>query len=176
MFFDSAKILLQNCKNIQIKFVVVGDGELRDEIIEYCSNIGISDNVIFCGWIKDVASVYADLDVLALTSLNEGTPVSIIEAMASSVPVISTNAGGVVDLIGTSEDLSRSNGFTICDNGVLCKINDTEGFAHGIKCLIEDKSIRKRITKNARSFVRKKYVRERLINDIESLYIDLLQT
>ena len=131
--------------------------------------------MIFCGWVKDVASVYSDLDVLALTSLNEGTPVSIIEAMASSVPVISTNAGGVVDLIGNPVSPLTSNEFTICDNGVLCKINDSNGFANGIKYLLENEKVRMKITQSARSFVKRKYVKERLINDIEMLYKDLLQ-
>jgi len=175
MFFDSAKLVLNKCENLSVKFVVVGDGELKQEIMNYCSKIGIFEKVIFCGWVKDVASVYSDLDVLALTSLNEGTPVSIIEAMASSVPVISTNAGGVVDLIGHQIRPSPSNGFTICDNGVLCEINDYNGFANGIKYLIENEFDRIHITKSARSFVKRKYVKERLINDIENLYMDLLQ-
>ncbi|MCJ7771911.1 MAG: glycosyltransferase [Desulfobacterales bacterium] len=175
MFFDSAKLLLDSCDTIPIKFVVVGDGELKHEIIKYCTKIGISEKVIFCGWVKDVASVYSDLDILALTSLNEGTPVSIIEAMASSVPVISTNAGGVVDLIGNPVSPSTSNGFTICDNGVLCKINDSNGFANGIKYLLENESARIKIVKSACSFVKRKYVKERLISNIEILYKDLLQ-
>ncbi len=175
MFFDSAKLLLERYKNTPVKFVVVGDGELKEEILNYCSTIGISEKVIFCGWVKDVASVYSDLDVLALTSLNEGTPVSIIEAMASSVPVISTNAGGVGDLLGRKETPLPSNGFTLCENGILCNINDSIGFANGIKYLIENETDRKKITQNACSFVKKKYVKERLIRDIEILYKDLLQ-
>lgn len=176
MFFDSAKLVLDNCINIQIKFIVVGDGELKEEILNYCSKIGILEKVVFCGWVKDVASVYNELDVLALTSLNEGTPVSIIEAMASSVPVISTNAGGVIDLLGNPKNPSTSSGFTVCENGVLCRINDSNGFANGIKCLIENEKIRNDITQSARAFVKRKYVKERLINDIEILYKDILQT
>jgi glycosyltransferase involved in cell wall biosynthesis len=175
MFFDSAKLLLDNCINLPIKFVVVGDGELKEEIVNYCSKLKITEKVIFCGWVKDVASIYSDTDVLALTSLNEGTPVSIIEAMASSVPVISTKAGGVIDLIGKPISPSTSNGFTLCDNGILCRINDSSGFASGIKYLIDHEAIRNKVTQSARAFVKKKYVKERLINDIETLYKDLLK-
>lgn len=175
MFFDSAKLLLERYDAGNIKFIVVGDGELKNDLLNYCSSIGISDKIIFCGWVKNVASVYSALDVLALTSLNEGTPVSIIEAMASSVPVISTNAGGVVDLLGHPGTISLSEDFSLCDNGVLCKINDTDGFANGMKYILENESVKNTMARSASSFVKKKYVKERLINDIEVLYKNLLQ-
>jgi len=95
MLFDAARIFLDQNPEIRVKFVVIGDGELREELIGYCQQDGLSDDVLFCGWERDLPTVYADLDILALTSVNEGTPVSMIEAMASSVPVISTDAGGV---------------------------------------------------------------------------------
>ena len=59
---------------------------------------------------------------------------------------------------------------------MLCRINDSNGFANGIKCLIENEKIRNDITRSARAFVKRKYVKERLINDIEILYKDVLQT
>ncbi len=67
---------------------------------DYTDSLGIRENVVFYGWEKNITMIYADIDILALTSLNEGTPVSVIEAMASSVPVITTGVGGVKDLLG----------------------------------------------------------------------------
>ena len=76
------------------KIHLIGDGELRQSIEKYTVEIGLRNYVIFYGWEKNIPMIYADLDILALTSLNEGTPVSIIEAMAASVPVITTGVGG----------------------------------------------------------------------------------
>jgi glycosyltransferase involved in cell wall biosynthesis len=176
MFLEAAKALIKERPDLKIVFIVIGDGELRNELEVYCQNENISDRVIFYGWLKDVASVYADLDALALTSINEGTPVSIIEAMASSVPVIATNAGGVVDLLGQSDGNPYLNGFKICDRGILCRINDPSGFANGLQWLIENHNTQaeKQLVEKAKMFVEKRHTNTRLINDIEKLYSDLV--
>jgi GT2 family glycosyltransferase/glycosyltransferase involved in cell wall biosynthesis len=177
MLFKAVKIFIKQNLGVKIAFIVIGDGELRNELELYCQNENISDRVIFYGWVKDVASVYADLDALALTSINEGTPVSIIEAMASSVPVIATNAGGVIDLLGSHSDgHPHLNGFKICDRGILCRINDPSGFANGLKWLIENYKTpaEKKLVEKAKKFVEQRYTNTRLINDIEKLYTDLV--
>ena len=110
MFLESAKIFLDHNPNIPIKFLIIGDGELRNDLVTFCEQQGLYSYVKFCGWERDLPKVYADLDVLCLTSINEGTPVSIIEAMASSVPVVSTDAGGVRELICGSR-LEKSTDF-----------------------------------------------------------------
>jgi len=174
MFLRSAKQFIITNPNIKVKFVVIGDGELREQLEELTHKLELNDNVTFCGWIKDVSLVYSDLDILALTSLNEGTPVSIIEAMASSVPVIATDAGGVVDLLGPS--LKRSNSFKICERGILCKKDDPVGFSHGLSYLINlNSEEEKRLLSRARDFVKSKYRQERLIEDIENLYSELMR-
>ena len=125
--------------------------------------------------VKDVHIVYADLDILALASLNEGTPVSIIEAMASSVPVIATDAGGVKDLLGSPDSTGTSDGFIVCERGILCRKDDASGFAKGLQYLVDIDAISKhRLLTQARSFVQERFSEERLIRDIESLYLDLM--
>ena len=174
MFLRFAKYFMIKNPEIKVKFVVVGDGELRDDLQEFSHKLELDEYVTFCGWIKDISLVYSDLDILALTSLNEGTPVSIIEAMASSVPVIATDAGGVVDLLGSS--LERSNSFRICERGILCKKDDPIGFSHGLSYLINLNSTEERILlSKACEFVKSKYRQERLIKDIEVLYTKLMQ-
>jgi len=121
MFLDAARIFVEENPGIQVKFVIIGDGELRQELMSYSAELGLSNHVIFCGWIRDLPEVYADLDVLVLTSINEGTPVSIIEAMASSIPVISTDAGGVLDLIGPPRSKYDLDGFEVCQRGLICR-------------------------------------------------------
>jgi len=176
MFLKGAKLFLEQNPEVSAKYVIVGDGELRDELEAYCQQLGLTSHVMFCGWIKNVPSVYADLDILALTSTNEGTPVSIIEAMASLVPVIATDAGGVHDLLGQPDGVPSSDGFVVCERGILCRKNEASGFAKGLKHLmeVEIRKKQKRLTR-ARSFVRGRFSEERLIRDIESLYLDLME-
>ncbi len=175
MFLKAARLFLERNPGVPTKFMVVGDGELRDELETYSQQLGLSDHMIFCGWIKNVPVLYADLDILALTSANEGTPVSIIEAMASSVPVISTDAGGVQDLLGPPDGLPSSDGFVVCERGILCRKNDALGFAKGLRYLMEGdtREKQKRLIR-ARSFVKGRFSEERLLHDIESLYLELM--
>lgn len=175
MFLDAAGILCKENPDIRVKFVVVGDGELRQELIAHAGEIGIADYVIFCGWKKNLPRIYADLDILALTSINEGTPVSIIEAMACSVPVISTDAGGVRDMLGPLSAEGQSERFNVCCCGVLCRQNDAQGLADGIRFLISNPRLREDISEAARDFVHQHYTEKRLIKDIESIYGELLQ-
>jgi GT2 family glycosyltransferase/glycosyltransferase involved in cell wall biosynthesis len=78
LFLDAAKIVKSVKCVTPLKFAIIGDGELRKGLEDYAAEIGLGNDVCFCGWIKDIEHVYADLDILALTSNNEGTPVSII--------------------------------------------------------------------------------------------------
>lgn len=176
MFFMAAKKLLDKRPGDKIKFLVVGDGELRRELEMFCSKNGFRQQIVFCGWQKDVTRVYADLDVLALTSLNEGTPVSIIESMAAGVPVISTDAGGVTDLMGNVMKTACDN-FQVCERGILCKKNDPEGFANGMDYILsaDCREMEIRIV-NARNFVNKRFDRKRLIKDIEKLYLENMKS
>jgi glycosyltransferase involved in cell wall biosynthesis len=175
MFFQAVRVFLKQNPVVHAKFVVVGDGELRDELEAYCQDLGLASHVVFSGWIRNVPLVYADLDILALSSTNEGTPVSIIEAMASSVPVISTDAGGVLDLLGPPDGIPSSDGFVVCERGILCKKNDASGFAKGLKHLMEiDIREKQKRMMRARSFVRERFSEKRLLHDIESLYLELM--
>src|SRR5262249_61111540 len=81
------------------RFVVVGDGERRDELEVRARRAGLGGRVHFLGWRNDLDRIYADLDVVVLCSLNEGSPVSLIEAMAAAKPVVATRVGGVPDLV-----------------------------------------------------------------------------
>ncbi|NQU13898.1 MAG: glycosyltransferase [Desulfobacteraceae bacterium] len=175
MFLDAAKIFIEENPDFEVKFIIIGDGELRRELMFYTEQKELSDHVIFLGWEIDLPRVYADLDILALTSINEGTPVSIIEAMASSVPVISTDAGGVQDLLGPQRPRAHYAGFEICARGLLCQQGNAEGLAKGIKFLLMNPHIQKVSTNAARLFVERAYAKERLFREIESIYLGLLK-
>lgn len=82
-----------------VHFVIAGDGHLKSRLEKQARCLEIAHRVHFLGWQKDLSSVYADLDVFALSSHNEGTPVAVIEAMAAGVPVVATAVGGVADIL-----------------------------------------------------------------------------
>lgn len=176
MFLDAAERFRNRNPGMRALFVIIGDGQLRESLESRCRRGELERYVRFCGWVRDVPLVYADLDILALTSLNEGTPVSIVESMAARVPVISTDAGGVRDLLGPEDGPPGRNGFSVRERGILCMKNDARAFASGLKYLAEESlSDRNGRTERARSFVERKYDRRRLFQDIEALYADLLE-
>lgn len=163
MFIDAAGHINKNAgKNIidKIKFVIVGDGEMKKELLAYSRFKGLQKKIFFTGWVKDIDEVYAGLDIVALTSINEGTPVSLIEAMSSSKPVASTNVGGVKDAVG--------------DIGVLVDIRDHERMADKILELARSGEKREKLGRLGRDFVRNNYSKGRLIFELKELYRDLL--
>jgi glycosyltransferase involved in cell wall biosynthesis len=158
--------------NLNVTCLIVGDGEMRDVLLDYANNAGlvtqflkasdqIEADVIFTSFRKDIDAINAAADIVALTSINEGTPVSIIEAMASGKAVITTPVGGVADFIENHE------------SGVICEANLTI-FAHEIERLVNNPTYRESLGKNAQASVKKMFSYKRLVEDIDSLYSLLL--
>jgi glycosyltransferase involved in cell wall biosynthesis len=178
LFLNMAEIFLNENPDPNVKFVVIGNGELGKMLVDCAERKGLGNHVEFCGWRRDLPQVYADLQILALTSKNEGTPVSIIEAMASGTPVISTDAGGVRDLLGLPEkNLPEMEGFTVCKRGILCHNDDAAGFARGLDYLISmDINQRDRMVDEARDFVLRTFSHERLLHDMEKLYLEIAKS
>ena len=178
LFLNMAEIFLNENPELNVKFVVIGDGELRKMLADHAKMKGLGNHVEFCGWRRDLPQVYADLQILALTSKNEGTPVSIIEAMATGTPVISTDAGGVRDLLGPHEkNLAEMEGFTVCKRGILCHNDDAVGFARGLKYVISmGTTQRDQMVDEARDFVLRTFSNERLLHDMEKLYLEITKS
>jgi glycosyltransferase involved in cell wall biosynthesis len=153
-------------------FLIVGDGELRQDLENETRNSGLQEEIIFTGWHKEMPPVYGALDAVALMSKNEGTPVTLIEAMAASKPVVATGVGGVRDLLGKTRE-KRANGVQLADNGILVPPEDAEALAHALLFLLENRKKIDQMTMNARDFVSRKYSLKRLIDDIENLYVEL---
>jgi glycosyltransferase involved in cell wall biosynthesis len=151
--------------------VVLGDGNLREQLEKRAQALGVADDVIFAGSRKDPENFYAGLDVVALTSKNEGTPLTLIEAMANRVPVISTAVGGVVDLLGEVE--SETPEYQVCRRGICITPNDPVGFAAGVRRLVDDADLRKDLGSRGFEFVTQNYSHQRLIADIRALYLEL---
>ena len=168
MFLEAAKMYLESPDAPPARFVVAGDGHLRGTLEAKAAELEIADRVRFVGNREDADVVYAGLDIVALTSLNEGTPLSLIEGMASHRPVVSTTVGGVVDLLGETRE--EHDGFTVRERGVSAASGDAAGFAKGLIYLAKNERLRFGLAENGRSFVNAVYSKERLIEDIKSLY------
>ena len=143
-----------------VRFVIVGDGERRAELEEFTRQLGLADAVHFIGWRRDLPTIYADTNVLALTSRNEGTPVSILEAMAAGVPVVATAVGGVSDVLKNGE------------LGILVPPDDPTAMAAAILATLQAKGYPH--LSAAREWVLKQYDSTRLIADLRQLYLELL--
>lgn len=142
-------------------FVIYGDGPERVRLRHL-------ENVTLAGT-RPAAEIYSSIHIAALTSLNEGTPLSLIEAMAAGIPVISTAVGGVVDLLGDVVE-TNAGGYEVRQRGITAKSNDDAGFANGLRRLLTDDSLRTRLAHQAREYARATYSKERLIADIIALY------
>ena len=154
-------------------FVIVGDGHLRAELEAQARAAGLDGSVIFTGFRGDAASLYADFDIAALTSLNEGTPLALIEAMGCGCAAASTEVGGVADLMGRRRE--TLDGFTVWDHGVTAPSRDVEAFTNGLKYLIERPRLRREMGERGRAFVSSRLSKGRLVGDIENLYRGLIQ-
>ncbi len=168
LFIEIADQLIQSSKK-QLRFFIIGNGTEKNKIeqlivkkkLTYSINVtNRKAEFIFTSWRHDMDAVYAGLDIVMLTSLNEGTPVSIMEAMSSAKPVISTNAGGVAELLD-----SGKTGFVgttkkqLIEQAVL---------------LIEDISKRNEIGRNAQQFAAQQLSKAYEVEQLKKLYFGLI--
>lgn len=160
-FLQAAREVLRVRPNVS--FIVVGDGVLRKSLESECRQLGISESVFFLGWRRDVAKIYADLNVVVMSSLNEGTPVSLIEAMAAGKAVVGTAVGGVPDVV--------EDGVT----GLLVPPEDPGALAGAIVKLLANDGLRRLLGGRAKAAVYPKYDVSGLVQDTKSLYLNLLQ-
>jgi len=151
-----------------LKFVITGDGHLRSSLEEEAKGLGIAESVKFLGNRPDIEHVYAGLDIVALTSRNEGTPLSLIEAMAAGRPVISTIVGGVRDLLGAM--VEEGDGFRICERGIGIESRSPADYTKGLIYLVENERLRKSLAESGQAFVEAEYSKERLVGDVARLY------
>ena len=153
-----------------MRFVVIGDGSLRESLEKQARSLGVESEVIFTGGRRDPEYFYPALDIVALTSLNEGTPLTLIEAMANARPVVATSVGGVVDLLG---DVVEDGPYQVCERGIRVPTGDEGAFAAALSRLAADRQLQRELGARGREFVERIYRKERLIEDIKGLYREL---
>lgn len=155
-FLEAAAVLVQ--RGVGARFVIVGDGYLRDEMEQRAAALGVADACAFLGWRSDLPSIVADLDVVVLTSRNEGYPVSLIEALAAGRAIVATEVGGVPDLIKHET------------NGLLVGYGDVPGLVNAIQRLLGDRALRGRLGERGRRDVYPAHDARTLVANMESLY------
>lgn len=145
-----------------VHLAVVGDGESRAQLETAARELGVGDRVHFTGWWSDVPGAVSDVDVVLLTSRNEGTPVALIEAAAAAKPVVATAVGGV--------PLVVEDGVT----GLLAQPGDAPGLAGLVDRLLGDPGARRAMGEAGRRRALGTFGQERLVSDIRALYECLL--
>ena len=134
--------------------------------------LGLNGRLSFIGNHPDAAAIYAALDIVALTSLNEGAPLSLIEAMAAGRPFVSTVVGGVVDLLGPT--VSKHDGFRVCERGIGVDTRSPDDFKKGLIYLLKNERLRETLAVTGQTFALATYSKQRLVEDIKKLYRELI--
>jgi len=140
------------------RFVMIGDGELRAQVEAQIDALGLREVVIITGWLRDLTVAYADMDIFVISSVNEGTPVTIIEALSAGCPVVATRVGGLADLL-------EGGRF-----GTLTPSGDRDALAAGVLAVLAEPPD---ITDAQRAMLNR-YGIDRLAADLRALYRALL--
>ncbi len=172
LFLKALKYVLDHTTK-KVKAFIIGDGETRSDLENVAREVSIpysteNDNthahpLIFTSWRSDVDVINAGLDIVCLTSFNEGTPVSLIEAQAANKPIVATKVGGISDIVVEGE------------TALLADVTDTETFCKHLLTLVEDDALRKKLGDNSCQHVLQQFSYQRLVRDMGSLYNELIE-
>lgn len=161
LLVEAADLLKKQFGNFKV--IVVGDGYLKQELNDLILKRDLTEYFEFAGFSNELEKYYGMSDIVALTSLNEGLPTVIIEAMAAGIPVVSTDVGGVSDLI-------KDN-----DTGLLVESGNPERLAEKLYLLCSNPDLRNRLGSSGRNYVLNKYTIKNLISNFEELYQNLVR-
>ncbi len=171
LFLEGIKYVSERTTK-KIRAFIVGDGECRNRIESKARELEIpfvdsskSEKTVlltFTSWIKEIDVVLSGSDILTLTSFNEGTPVSLIEAQAANVPIVSTNVGGIENIVIPQI------------TALLCENNNKKDYSEQLLFLVENDSLRSEMSKNGWGHVQEKFHYTRLVSNVEALYKKLL--
>lgn len=172
LFITGIKSVLSSTTK-KVRAFIIGDGEDREKIEAFCKSMSLNickenfeqekSPVTFTSWIKDIDVALAGLDIVALTSLNEGTPVSLIEAQAASKCIVTTKVGGIENVVLPNE------------TALLCESNNEIEFSAQLLRLIENDALRNQMSKKGWEHVSNTFHYTRLVDDMTRLYRNLLK-
>jgi len=163
LFLEAIKFVKTKAQK-KISAFIIGDGEERNKLELLSKEFGLSDVVVFTSWEKEVDKVYPGLDIVCLTSFNEGTPVSLIEAQAADRPIVSTNVGGIENVVIPGE------------TALLSGLHESDKFYNNLLKLVENEDIRNAMSEKGWNFVCNKFHFSRLVSDTKKLYLSLLKS
>lgn len=146
----------------EVKFLIVGDGPLKEVLSRQASSCGIQGHVLFAGFRDDMPDVYAVMDVFALPSTDEASPMTIFEAAASRLPIVATRVGGIGDVIADRH------------NGLLIDSCDVQGLSEAILFLLENGTESDRMGRNAARTVRRNHNIDIMVRRYEAVYEKVL--
>lgn len=145
-----------------VRFVLVGDGILRDKVVSLVNKLGLKGRVILTGWRQDIPAILSCFDVFVLTSLWEGLPIVVLEALAVGVPVLATDTGGIREVV--SEGV----------NGYLVKPHDIDGMQKRLRELLSRPSLRAELSCSAGRYAEPgEYTLDTMLDKTVRLYSDL---
>ena len=156
-FIEAARLITSKSGNV--KFIMIGDGQMRGHVQELISRYQLQDKVILAGWRRDIPQVLCALDIFVLTSLYEGMPIVVLEAMAAAKPVVATNTGGIAEVIKDGED------------GFLVTPKAPQEMADRIFTLLTDENLRKRLGENASLSVSENFSVPSMVLAHQQLYL-----
>lgn len=144
------------------KFLIVGDGPRKEALVNFANELGITRHVIFTGFVENIPEIYSFSDVAVLSSLSEGLPQSLLQAMAAGVPVVATRVGGVPEVVINEK------------TGILVESGNHEGLAKGIIRILRSPNEAAQFAKDAKEIVLKEHSIDHMVDKIENLYKSLL--
>ncbi len=171
MFVQVIDKLMQDHPNFPVSFFIIGDGEEKNELMQMFRSLNIAfsetgysghNKVVFTSWIMNIEEIMNGLDIIALTSLNEGTPLTLIEAQYYQKPIICTNVGGVRDTM--EENIT----------GYLVETNDVVAFTEKLKVLVEDIPLQKAMGKAGNQLVIERFSKKQEVLRTKDFYFALL--
>ncbi len=163
LFIEAIHFLSEN-SSTPFRAYIIGDGEDRKMLEEYAKKFGLEAPLLnFTSWIKEIDFVMAGLDIVALTSHNEGTPVSLIEAQAANKPIVTTNVGGIEDVVIPNETALQAD------------IDSPLDFCKKLQKLTDTPELRLKLSVKGNEFVLNSFNYSRLVSDMRTLYWDLLK-
>ena len=146
-----------------VSFVVAGDGSLRESLEARAKSL-LGNRIRFLGWATDLPVLYGALDVVVLTSRNEGTPVALIEAGAAGLPVVATDVGGVAEVVRDGA------------SGFVVPPGDASALAARVGTLLDEPEAARGMGLAGREWVRARFSSERLVDDLTALYDELMDS
>ena len=161
---DAFALLRRQLPNEKLRLVLVGDGPLRAQLEAQVAALGLQDCVFLPGPRSDVAPVMRSFSLFALSSIAEGTPVTMLEAMASELPVVSTAVGGIPDLV------------TPGVSGALVPAREPQALAAAIVPYVKDRALARRHGAQGRARVEQQYSMQAMLAAYVALYDELCQT